>query len=286
MNQTIVPSSAIKVTAYTDLAHHCDAFVQGFYGLLMIVGSPGVAKSQSIRGAIGNRDHCFLDSHVSPLGIYSQLYDYMNLPVVMDDLDGLFADRICVRLLKAICNTDPVKTVSWISSRMACDSDGATLPMMFQTTSPVCLIANEWRTLNANVAAIEDRALVLHFCPSAGAVHGRVGEWFHDHDVYDFMADYLPLISEPSMRFYVKGSQLRRANPEHWRDLLLEMIGIEERDRFILKLLKDPTYPSEESRVHAFTENGFGDRATYYRRKRRINFTPSNERANHANATA
>jgi hypothetical protein len=52
----------------------------------------------------------------------------------------------------------------------------------------VILIANEWRTVNPNVRALEDRAIVLHFDPSNAEVHRKVGEWFHDPEVFGFIA--------------------------------------------------------------------------------------------------
>lgn len=282
MNHTDIPSSAIEVKTYGDLTNHCSSFVNGLYPFLMIIGTPGVAKSQSVRRTLGNRNHCYLQGHASPLGLFAALLQHVDLPAVLDDIDGLFADRTSVRLLKAICNSDPIKTVTWTSSRMPRNINGDPLPAEFTTKSSICLVANQWRTLDCNVAAIEDRAIVLHFCPSAVAVHEHVCEWFDDNEVYDFLAQHLPLITTPSMRFYIKGQQLRLGNPERWRELLLEMLGIEERDRFILKLVQDPSFFSEEARVCAFKEAGFGDRATFYRRKQRINFIQPTER--HSNA--
>ena len=41
-----------------------------------------------------------------------------------------------------------------------------TVPSTFTTSSNVILIANEWKSLNPNVRALEDRAIILHFNPS------------------------------------------------------------------------------------------------------------------------
>lgn len=103
------------------------------------------------------------------------------------------------------------------------------MPSSFTTKSPVCLIANEWRTLNANVQAIEDRAIIVHFAPSPGEVHVKVREWFDDDEVYQFIEEHLLFIPRPSMRYYVKGRQLRQANPERWRTQLLAVMGVDEK---------------------------------------------------------
>jgi hypothetical protein len=36
-------------------------------------------------------------------------------------------------------------------------------PQEFRTASPVVIIANEWQTLNRNVAALEDRGHLVFF---------------------------------------------------------------------------------------------------------------------------
>jgi len=41
------------------------------------------------------------------------------------------------------------------------------VPPQFTTTSRVALIGNDWKTLNADVAALEDRGHVLMFEPTA-----------------------------------------------------------------------------------------------------------------------
>jgi len=83
-----------------------------------------------------------------------------------------------VRLLKSLCQTTVEKTVRW-------DSDARTLkskdiPTHFSTTSRVAIIANQWKTLNEDVAAIEDRGHVVLFEPTPEEVHHRTAEWFQD----------------------------------------------------------------------------------------------------------
>ena len=78
------------------------------------------------------------------------------------------------------------------------DSNAATLrrekiPRASETGSRVAIIANEWRTLNVNVSAIEDRGHVVRFAPSALEIHTRTAQWFWDQEVYDFIGQYLHL---------------------------------------------------------------------------------------------
>jgi hypothetical protein len=157
--------------------------------------------------------------------------------------------------------------VHWLTNLTM--NDGG-LPSSFTTSSSVILIANEWKSLNPNVRALEDRAIILHFCPSNEEVHRRVGEWFNDADVYEFLGSLLPMIPAVSMRHYCKGSQLRRAGLADWRTSLLQMLMSRSRVACVLAVRHDPALHSEEQRAARFTANTGLSRATYFRTKARL----------------
>jgi hypothetical protein len=50
--------------------------------------------------------------------------------------------------------------------------------LRFTTTSRVALVGNDWKTLDADVAALEDRGHVLLFEPTALEVHRQAASWF------------------------------------------------------------------------------------------------------------
>lgn len=165
-----VPREVIRLTAYTQLGLYLSKFARGELGLVLLLGRHGTGKSESVRHSLSvpdttspqNNRVLYVEGHVQPFGLYRQLWDYRDRPVVLDDLDRLYADSDCVRLLKPLCNTVREKRVSWLTN-LTTNGD---LPSSFTTTSSVILIANEWKSLNPNVRALEDRAIILHFCPS------------------------------------------------------------------------------------------------------------------------
>jgi hypothetical protein len=85
-------------------------------------------------------------------------------------LDKLYADGDCVRLLKPLCNTELTKRITWLTNVTLNASD---VPASFTTNSNVILVANEWRTVNPNVRALEDRAIILHFDPPNAVLQRR-----------------------------------------------------------------------------------------------------------------
>jgi hypothetical protein len=98
------------------------------------------------------------------------------------------------------------------------------IPQEFHTSSRLAIITNEWRTLNRNVAALQDRGHVVIFEPTPQEVHTRTAEWYWDQEIYDFVGERLNLIQEASMRHYVAAWELKEAGLD-WRSLLRDLLA-------------------------------------------------------------
>jgi hypothetical protein len=129
------------VETYTELEHYARAFAAGHLNLLVLTGAAGLGKSQCFRRALSG-SVCWIDGNASAFGIYLLAYQHRHQPLVLDDVDGLYQDRRGVRLFKALCQTDPVKTVSWHTAITS--SEPGAIPRQFTTTSKVAIIANQW----------------------------------------------------------------------------------------------------------------------------------------------
>jgi hypothetical protein len=163
MSQTPrLPSHLVHLRTYHELQQYAAAFAKGHLNLLLIFGPPGVGKTRALRAAL-NGPVCWIGGQATPLGIYLLAYQHRHQPMVLDDVDGLYADRTGIRLLKCLCQTEKTKTLSWHTETPALKRLG--VPQQFRTTSRLALIGNDWRTLNADVAALEDRGHVLQFAP-------------------------------------------------------------------------------------------------------------------------
>jgi hypothetical protein len=258
------PDGAHIVKTYQQLGRFVDAFAGGRLNLLIVVGRPGLAKSRSFRQAAA--DGCWVEGNATPFGLYCALCQARDRLVVIDDVDSLYASPAGVRLLKCLCQTDPVKRVAWQSAAAQLDREG--VPREFTTTSKVAILANDWRTLNGNVSAVQDRGHVLLFEPTAQEVHRQAGTWFADAEVYRWFGAHLHRIAEPSLRHYVRAAELRAAGLD-WRQAV-PLKGLSPRTLLVARLKADPSYPSEEARARAFVAMGGGCRATYFNHARRL----------------
>jgi hypothetical protein len=202
----------LKITcrAYAELEKYASAFAEGKIQLLILVGRPGTAKSTHVRKAVGCEAE-WIGGVSTPLGLYEMVYRAENRPVVIDDVDGFIQDRRAVAMLKNICQTDPERKVSWASTSTYLEKNE--LPREYVTSSPVCIIANEWDERDPNVKAVGDRGLIVEFDPSAAEVHKMVGAWCSDEEVYDFIGQHLHLSPKLSARSYVVVPQMTGATP-------------------------------------------------------------------------
>ena len=252
-----LPDAVVAVTTYSALEQYARAFADGHLNLLVLCGDPGLGKSQCFRRALSSKV-CWIDGNASAFGIYLQAHEHRNQPIVLDDVDGLYRDRHGIRLLKTLCQTDPVKIVSWQTA--VARREG--IPRQFSTTSKIAIIANQWTALNADVAALEDRGHCLHFAPSAGEVHRQAAGWFWDQDVFDFVAAHLHMTNQHSLRTYILAWELKKAGLD-WRQGVLSRC-LTGAALEVAKLKSNPSFASEEQRVRAFVAAGHGCRATYF----------------------
>jgi hypothetical protein len=255
----------IRLTAYAELENFVWAFARGDLNLLILLGGHGLGKSRIVRQAVGDQA-CWLEGNTSPFGLYCQLWRNQNRPVVLDDVDSLYASRDGVRLLKCLAQTEPQKRVSWYT-------DAATLareeiPREFRTISRVAIITNEWKTLNRNVAALQDRGHLVTFEPTALEVHLRTAEWFWEQEIFDFIGARLHLMREASMRHYLAAWELKQAAMD-WRSLVLSRC-LSGKALLVAQLKASREYASEAARVRAFIARNGGSRSTYFNLSKKL----------------
>jgi len=255
------PEGAVRLTSYTQLDEFVTAFAEGHLNLLIVVGSAGTAKSHSVRQAVGEKG-CWIEGNATAFGLYSKLYQNQNKLVVIDDVDSLYSDRAAVRLLKCLCQTEERKTIQWNSAA------AGSMPTEFQTTSRVVIIANEWKTLNENVTAVQDRGHFVFFDPNAQAVHEQVRTWFQDEEILGWFESYLHLMGQPSMRQYVRAAELKSAGLD-WQTMIASGF-LPPKAVLVAKLKSDPRFQSEGDRVEEFRRLGAGSRATYFNQAKKL----------------
>ncbi len=275
-----VPNHALVVTQYAEFGSLVQAFVDGHHELMTIIGDAGIGKTEEVRRRMqkkGETEWTLIKEKHSQLYLYRKLYESRLFPVVLDDLDGMFRSPDNTSILKCVCDSVLVKRVEWGSTHAAFERVDNPLPKAFESISRVCVIANEWQTINRNLAAVQDRGVLVFFRPSALEVHRQIARqaWFDDSEVFEFLGRNLFLITKPSFRLYLTAKHHKRSGLD-WRNLILRTIESDADPKMILiaRLLADSSYDQlpapERARELAFQRLGGGSRATYHRVKREL----------------
>jgi hypothetical protein len=93
-------------------------------------------------------------------------------------------------------------------------------------------------------------------------IHRQAALWFRDQEVFDFVGEYLYVITSHSFRTYLLASELKKAGMDWKRTILSRFLSGPA--LLFAQLKTDPTFKSEEERARAFQERGGGSRATYF----------------------
>lgn len=242
-------------------------------GFVVVVGRPGVGKTNTLRKEI-NVDAFTIESVTTPFGLYTAAWEHRDASIIiLDDVDSIISTPSGVNLLKMVCQTDPVKRISWNTTA----ADKAGIPRSFESRARVLLIANEFVGKGANFQAVLDRGHRYQFSPSAEELHREVGIWPPgkvDPEVYGFIGQNLYRIPEPSFRDYVLATELKPSGLD-WRASL--RARWEDDPKFsaaaeIVHLARagKPELATAAGRAKQFMDWGMGSRSTYLQYQRKV----------------
>jgi hypothetical protein len=250
------------IESYEELRHWARQFAKpAGLNCMFIIGRPGTAKSFTLRTALAEQGE-LIEGVLSPAHFHERLYAAKDKLIVLDDIDNLFKHREIVNQLKSLCQTEVVKRISWGKQNQTMRK--VNIPHTFNTTSRVCVLANTMAKIETNLAAVLDRAFVLHFAPSTKEVHREVGLWFKEPEIYEFIGENLAMAQDASMRLYVKAAELKSHDMD-WKDWILSQWTNHKPLALVVKILGDRGLNTAEDRVKKFIELGGGSRDTYYR---------------------
>ncbi len=121
--------------------------------------------------------------------------------------------------------TEVEKNVSWESpTQKYLEENG--IPKKYSTKSPICLIGNVWSVGNADMSAIQTRALPVCFCPKKETIHDEViKDGWADPLVIEFVEQHLADIPLLTMRDYYNGGIYKKAGFD-WENKLRKIWGI------------------------------------------------------------
>ncbi len=258
------------MTTYAALNVLGKRFAEGAANLVILIGHPGLMKTETIKRACRGKPLLHVTQKKTPIEFYRDLYEYRDALVLLDDVEPLLDDKDGQVLIRGLTETTPTKLISWSTNRKVLDHDGNEMPRSFTTSSRVFVIANKWRS-GGIFAAIESRGLKFTFSPPWAEVYTEAGKWFHDQIILDYVYDNLGHMRHPDVRLLNNAVQMRKMNlPNHdWRDVFAHCMKVGPCEQVIRRLLAIPTM-TQSQRIEAFKQATNMDRATFFRHLKRI----------------
>jgi hypothetical protein len=259
----------IRLTTYAELRQIAKHFADRKINLMMLIGSPGLGKTQILEESCQRIPYLKVDGKKNPIDLFIDLYHNLDELTVLDDTDGLLDNKDGQVLIRQLTDTKAVRRVSWGTRTSILASQNPPVPNHFDTTSPVCVITNR-RRASGMYGAIESRAMVFHFDPPWTEAYEYATTWFKDQEILDFIHSNLGHLRHPDLRLLdqaVKLRNLRLANHD-WRTVFSHCLTIDMVEREVRRLTA-VKMPNAE-RARQFVQGGFGDRATFYRRLKEI----------------
>lgn len=126
------------------------AAIDGEARAMIVSGPAGLGKSYTVEHKLAEWDpsehnHTIIKGFVRATGLYKMLHTYREAGqvIVFDDADSIFFDDAALNLLKAVCDTNEKRRVSWLTEGVMVDEDsGQRIPRSFEFNGTIIFITN------------------------------------------------------------------------------------------------------------------------------------------------
>jgi hypothetical protein len=264
-----IPRNAQCIKTIDQLGNLMQAFANGSIPLLVVLGKPGLSKTQTIKKALVGKSNLYIKGRRTPITFYCDAFTYQDKPICLDDANNFIEDKLNREMLRALTETDAIRRMEWSSKTRILEEAG--VPADYWTKSPVAIITNFWNGKDPIFQALESRAEFCYFAPSWDEVYRNMGTWFWDQEIYDYIYDRLDVLREPDVRIAVKAYNRKVQNLPFlpWRDVIDNYVD-DACGLAVRKVMKDAKLKTPQQKVVAFQSLTGMDRATFYRRRRDI----------------
>ena len=259
------------VKTYSELAFFVNMFKNGNADLLIIESKGGLGKSRFIEGVMSEEPYLRILSHITPMQFFILGYKYKNLPIIIDDVEGLMSNEENVSLLKMFCETIETKEVAWLTTHNLLNEQS--VPQRYETKSKVCILTNDFKELTKKISALKDRGWHIEFKPNNEEILNKIKEIVscvckevnHEEklEVFNLIKLYSKFC-DFSLRTFVKGVHLYKECKNKgidWKSILLNDLKINPKLVLLNKLLGE--YEGDKGRIENWEKEGYSKRSYY-----------------------
>lgn len=229
------------------LADLTKATITGEARAVIVSGPAGLGKSYTVEETVKDWDpnkqnHAIVKGFVKATGLYKLLYQYRHKGqvIVFDDADSIFYDDNSLNLLKASCDTNEERVISYLSEGILIDEESAErIPRSFEFEGSIVFISNvdfdamiaKGHKLAPHMEAMVSRAHYIDLAMKTkrdylirikqvigqGLLRSKGYTAEMEKDVVKFIDDNSDKLRELSLRIALKIAALRKSNPAKWQ---------------------------------------------------------------------
>lgn len=259
------------IKTYSELAFFVNMFKNGNSDLLIIESKGGLGKSRFIESVMSEEPYLKILSHITPMQFFILGFQYRNLPIIIDDVDGLMSNEENVSLLKQFCETTENKEVAWLTTHNLLIQQN--IPQRYETKAKVCILTNDFRELTKKISALKDRGWYIEFKPNNSEILGKIKEiisgvckeisYEEKLEVFNLIEQYSKFC-DFSLRTFVKGVHLYKECKNkgvNWKSILLNDLKINPKLVLLNGLLEG--FKEETERIEEWEKQGLSKRSYY-----------------------
>lgn len=228
MRYTTKPDKAKVIRTYAALKAVVEAWFQGHYQLLAIIGSPGLGKSYEFELRYDDPEYQpyfhIIKGWAAPLSVYMEMFLHRDKFLLFDDTESLWGRPGGKVIVRSATELKEIKTMQWTSTAgnlaKLAEDNGYELEEVktFKTSSKIAVLGNEFPDNDIAYAAVLDRGHLFFFDPSNEELH-KNATWFWDQEIFDYIGARLQLIERLSFRLYIKTYEEKCAR-RNWKEFV------------------------------------------------------------------
>ena len=217
---------------------------------MIVSGPPGVGKSFGVEKVLGRHDMIATLSESQPkyevvkgamsaIGLYCKLYKFADKDnvIVFDDCDSVFADELCLNILKAALDSKKTRRIHWNTDSFKLRNEG--VPDSFEFKGSAIFITNikfdnvKSKKMRDHLEALESRCHYIDLTIDTEREKmlrikqitndGMLNEYGFSEPKVDDIVDYVDInkkkLRELSLRTVLKIADLAKAFPDKWESM-------------------------------------------------------------------
>ena len=213
---------------------------------MIVSGPPGVGKSYGVEKVLGKHDlistlgetapkYQVVKGAMSAIGLYCKLFNYADKDnvLVFDDCDSVFADELCLNILKAALDSKKKRTIHWNTDSFKLRNEG--VPDCFDFKGSAIFITNlkfdkSKGKVREHLMALESRCHYIDLTIDTDREKmlriqqivrdGMLAEYKFAEEIVQDIVDFVDInknrLRELSLRTVLKVADLAKAFPTKW----------------------------------------------------------------------